>query len=1239
MPKLIRPSQRHLAANLKIGTSTRSRIHILGPVDQSNSYQINDYTNYYNFKTDPFTYKETYDHSRGRSKTATLSLYRVDEAFVEPTPDSVIRIYRDKDATDLVFGGVITDVNESIITKGDGDFYVRKYDLTLSGYDPITLQYREVTSLERININSGRLIAELINTYAPWIDTTDVDISSSPVIKHIRIIRKKLDDVINNILEKTGWTFFIDDYQRAHYGDEAAMTLNWTIDEGTSANPYPAFDPKSLNIKTNTQEEYNDITFVGGTIKGNRVTETFVFNSQEALKSLLSIPFGLDSNVLFLDKHDTDGIDEDKWTLNDPAVKLTQVLGRLQINGNVGSSATMISQSVFDRSQLVEYRAAEIEIVNGADRMQLGFYGAASNGAYGIDSHLAVNGLGSNPAYMITNGLGNYVNAGDVSRFIHSFIFDCGNGKLQIGEDLQEYDPSFGVFIGPGIYGIKIKLKTLGSEYYIQGGRYAYPAELGALGSKTWTKVFESSTNSVAFFGLANDYEGLIGATVIGQKVSTDIDVKAVLLAGGYLGTQDPVNVDTNLEVGTDQSADFETDCYVGVDGNNSAFISFYTDDIPNGTVRVSYNATDTNFKERVYSDSGKLSVRSRSTLYSDDGTRNQTIANNGLVADPQDARQLLVSAIQDSTATHYIGSVSTTSDHLLNLSPSPGDKPYAGQVLTFNLPDTAGKPSFSERITNVSATDVGAAIYQYDIQFGDSQVDLTRLFLKITRKTTDIEIIDDGLPAVDADAEELNDALIPRPDTPDLISAVYDSTGVHILWTPTSVNYELRDNLNARSGQGGAILWQIGPYTSYDLPTLDIQTYYRKRKFKMYVWSIDINNRWSKYPLAITVENPAPEPQPIRDIAIVNGTTISIRFSPEVEPDILPEGRRVQISTTRDMTALVVNQDIPTWWESFDYIGIPQTTYYVRYGLRDTYSDTLGDIEWSGVREVSSSSGDFSGSAQYLNNIPPDNGPVNVTVANVQRNVLQQITLGWQYTQSDNVATHFGIIVKFGGGPISFATNADAQTSYLVEAENVNGQQQYNFSFLGARQVYSFRIYGLAVTAGGTIKNTVTFADLMDWTPTGYQGNLLGSDIAGDANFTNCNLIFGGVDANSASVYPIGNQNKMGLLTNQWFEAYAIRYFENGKSLDTVYAKISQTNAFEAVQHFLKGLATEDNVFFNYGRGIVAGNTAVVLYDDKVQLIVGSTIIAEFGADTKISVAGVLKTLSVDGSGFVKAT
>lgn len=1046
-----------------------------------------DYSNYYDRAAAPFTYSETYDHRRGRTKTAKLTVFRSDDNFIEPQPDWEVRIYRDKAGADLMFGGVVTKVTSRVVARRDSTFYVRQYDLDLSGFDPLTLQYREAKQYERINVRSGQVIADLLNLYAPWINTASVEISTSPIIKHIKIVRKKVSEVINNIIEATGWTFYIDENGKAYFQDTVNQPCPWALTEGSTAEPFPAFDITTLNIETNTDENFNDITFIGGQVQGAQTVETFTFNGQDGIKPLSAIPYGLNQNILFLDLHDSATIDSTRWLSNDDARKLSQSLGRLQVNSGINATSQLVTTDEFSRLDNVEYRIAELEITSASGEIIVGY----SNG--GIDT-------------AITN-------------FIHALEFDfTTNSHIYTREGISKVDQ--GQVVGVGIYSIRIRIKSGGGAiYFIQGGRTGTPAEYGILGSKNWTKIAETFADVTAFMAITYQVRGVIGATTIRQRVSTDINISVVLKAGGKLGlTGTPVVTDTNLLVGTRSSADFETDCFVDVGQDTNPYFSFFTDNIAVGTVVITYYSIDGVLRERVYHDTGKNAVKSRSTLPGDDGTRDLTIQQKDLLLNNQDARNLLLSVLDDGATLRYRGSFITNTDRLYTLPGYLGVglsdfKPYSGQLLTVYLLTSTPYPLFSEIITRVEGRDVGGNVYEFTVTFGEAQFDLQRLLLRLQRKAV-VQIIDDPEPAASPDTEEATTAGMARPSAPTYVSATFDGSGVAISWNSVSgaVKYEVRDNLYRGQGQGGSLIYQQSTATSYSISAANINNIHKKRSFTFYIWSIDGSGRYSKYPLSLTVEDPAPDPQPIRDITNPTGLVIEFRFAPELESDILSTGRKVQVATDRAFSSLVVNANVSKSVESYDTGTLsPSTVYYLRYGLRDDYTDAIGDILYSGIREVKTGVADLTGSSQYLNNTPADNNPVFVSARRIDHTADTGAQSGWwveinyTYTQGANVATDIDLefitstaaisqAVSHGDNEINMpAPNNTALTRYRVLLQ---GLQLTDHIKVGACAQFSASSGQLANAIqsllADTVVSTLTTGSDASHTPVVYQGSII---------------------------------------------------------------------------------------------------------------------------------------------------
>ncbi|MBN1567943.1 MAG: hypothetical protein JXA73_08845 [Acidobacteria bacterium] len=108
-----------------------------------------------------------------------------------------------------------------------------------------------------------------------------------------------------------------------------------------------------------------------------------------------------------------------------------------------------------------------------------------------------------------------------------------------------------------------------------------------------------------------------------------------------------------------------------------------------------------------------------------------------------------------------------------------------------------------------------------------------------------------------------------------------------------------------------------------------------------------------------------------------------------------------------------------------------------------------------------------FSETVQFRGDLPPTNAPTTTgsdISAQQLSNGSHQVTLNWNYTQGANIATHFAVFVKYGGGSISvsdphFLVGANLRTIKLPTQ-------------LAPHTSYSFAIAALAVTKSGSTFN-----------------------------------------------------------------------------------------------------------------------------------------------------------------------
>lgn len=115
-----------------------------------------------------------------------------------------------------------------------------------------------------------------------------------------------------------------------------------------------------------------------------------------------------------------------------------------------------------------------------------------------------------------------------------------------------------------------------------------------------------------------------------------------------------------------------------------------------------------------------------------------------------------------------------------------------------------------------------------------------------------------------------------------------------------------------------------------------------------------------------------------------------------------------------------------------------------------------------------------FTDTAQYRGNIPPSNNPGSLVLSfpGGFGNATTAVQANFSYTQGANIATHFAIFVKYGGGTI-----VTSDPHFLVSA-GTGGTFYLPFP-ISQKGTYSFGVAAVAVCAGGPVFNSTISADL----------------------------------------------------------------------------------------------------------------------------------------------------------------
>jgi hypothetical protein len=177
-------------------------------------------------------------------------------------------------------------------------------------------------------------------------------------------------------------------------------------------------------------------------------------------------------------------------------------------------------------------------------------------------------------------------------------------------------------------------------------------------------------------------------------------------------------------------------------------------------------------------------------------------------------------------------------------------------------------------------------------------------------------------------------------------------------------------------------------------------------------------------------------------------------------------------------------------------------------------YVGDLGALGPIRVRTTATGQQAFGDTLQYRTDTPPTNAPAGLGASAdpASYSPLTRTTITWTYTQGANIATHFGIIVKGGGGTPSLTDQY-----YLMEANKTSFDL-----FLPPMALVSLGVFAMAVTKSGVTRNA-TITSFVN--STFLKLDLLivplsGQDIRiGDATFASDTVMFGEFDFTAAKL------------------------------------------------------------------------------------------------------------------------
>ena len=902
-------------------------------------------------------YTETYSSAGIRRKTATFGLVDTTEGlasgrtFTIPTVGKVVEFYSDARPTvggqpsttqnpaQLIFRGVIVKdprVRQGVWWNNGVETAVAIYTFDAEAYDNYTLDFDLITA-RYVSRTAGYIINDILKNKGDnspaWLTITyPGNIQEGPTIALAEWSNKKRSEIIQELVQKTGFEFFINDNGVTYFYDSSAgSVVNDFVVTDQVAENLRSYEDQSLKIESTDSESINELVVLGGNTPGRKVFDQWKGNKITGKFPLTTIPYGLADADLLVEKWSGTVIADGTWTKNPTALggsdtSMSADLGRLQINAT--GDSILISKGIFPREDYVEGRISEVEFQAPASGvLTIGFH-SGTNSTTVTEFKQAVEFNGSSLGIFLREG-------STLTNSTYSFTTNPSGGS--------------------SVYAIRIRLKAGGgATYWIQGGAF------GTLGARAWTRLGDTSADTTSFLAFAIRATASCKATLINTFITKRVQVKVTVQDQGS-ATED------EILIGTSQSQDLTTEAFIqAAEGN--ATLEFYASDVetldtrPLGTVRATYFDIQ-QVRESVYSTSGIGRIKSQSGLATsgDTGLRKILYTGNPTPDRDADALRLAKEIVTIRASRQYRGSFKTNSVLVTN---SSQDRPLAGGRCTIVQGNISTQPQVITRVTgrNIGFIMTAGGVaqseaFEYDVEFGDLGGFIDQQLA--LRSRLPIYIID-NTPNDPIRRSEVTTATNTRLGITESPVATYGRSNISLSWTAaasprTHTEVRLDENFGVNAfglvynNTGTSFTVTPGGTTpaGYPFPSRRRYTFYCRERNSA---AIEDALKYSYRSTIATIENPAPVPRPMKDLTIDRLKGTVVHFFPEYEDDNLE--RRVYWSNDPNFgiaTAYVCR--ISPHVHDFDFFPPPGQNVYVKYSLWDDWTSMMRDEILTGER------------------------------------------------------------------------------------------------------------------------------------------------------------------------------------------------------------------------------------------------------------------------------------------------
>lgn len=341
-----------------------------------------DYTPYYGITNGAISISGNFDGTT-HSMTATFTLQ---DPPTTPSELQIVEIFQDKNATQLVFSGVVREVSRTVVGAHDSPsptvFNGATITITADSWELASGSRGELILYESYYSKTvNYIIASIVAKYMPHLNTQLIDVGAGTVLEKVIFQNRKPTDAIIDLCKMAGIAWAVKPKKVTTPTGATGQIFLFTPGTSDYVSPISIDDTVSnseqkqrkieLQVANNLDDLINDLYLKGEGIKSELVQEVIDVNGWEGTYVLEHSPHGVEKSIVVNDEFNSDEVeapDTGTWTYNGYVGINKNIYlgaGRLYLGRNdTSKSASLVSKQLVHTRQPLKARNLEISLRN-----------------------------------------------------------------------------------------------------------------------------------------------------------------------------------------------------------------------------------------------------------------------------------------------------------------------------------------------------------------------------------------------------------------------------------------------------------------------------------------------------------------------------------------------------------------------------------------------------------------------------------------------------------------------------------------------------------------------------------------------------------------------------------------------------------------------------------------------------------------------------------------------------------